>query len=129
MEIELVRELRKYTGQPIAECKRVIESVKPELAERYVEFYKDGKHRYFIDPQELDPELSEIFEKVDREAKSYLDGWKKERREKLKESEMEFMGLRGGCHVLWAEKKRILNQKYGINWLSPAQMNPGIVFD
>lgn len=29
----------------------------------------------------------------------------------------------------WAEKKRILKAEYGIDWKSPAEMNPEVVFD
>ncbi|MBD1839639.1 hypothetical protein H6F78_16800 [Coleofasciculus sp. FACHB-64] len=29
----------------------------------------------------------------------------------------------------WAEKKRILKAEYGIDWKSPADMNPEVVFD
>ena len=36
---------------------------------------------------------------------------------------------RGFCHKLWAEKKRILREKYGIQWKSPSDMNPEILFD
>jgi hypothetical protein len=31
--------------------------------------------------------------------------------------------------MFWAEKKRILNQKYGINWKTPPEMNPEVIFD
>jgi hypothetical protein len=35
----------------------------------------------------------------------------------------------GYCHEFWAAKKRILRRKYGIEWRSPAEMNPGTMFD
>ena len=35
----------------------------------------------------------------------------------------------GFCHIYWYEKKRILKEKYGINWKSPAVMNPRVMFD
>ena len=35
----------------------------------------------------------------------------------------------GFCHIYWYEKKRILKEKYGINWKSPALMNPRVIFD
>ena len=38
-------------------------------------------------------------------------------------------GYRGWCHSYWACKKRILKEKYGIDWKSPAELNPGIKFD
>lgn len=35
----------------------------------------------------------------------------------------------GFCHIYWYEKKRILKEKYGIEWKSPALMNPHVRFD
>ena len=35
----------------------------------------------------------------------------------------------GFCHVYWATKKRILKEKYGIDWKSPKEMNPGVIYD
>ena len=36
---------------------------------------------------------------------------------------------RGYCHRLWAETKRILREKYGLDWKTPSEMNPGVLFD
>ncbi len=35
----------------------------------------------------------------------------------------------GYCHKYWNAKKRILKEKYGIDWKSPRDLNPGILFD
>ena len=35
----------------------------------------------------------------------------------------------GFCHMYWGTKKRILKEKYGIDWKSPAELNPFILFD
>ena len=35
----------------------------------------------------------------------------------------------GYCHYFWKEKKRFLWEKFGIKWKSPAELNPGIIFD
>jgi hypothetical protein len=35
----------------------------------------------------------------------------------------------GRCHRYWALKKKILSEKYNINWKSPVDMNPGVLFD
>ena len=39
-----------------------------------------------------------------------------------------FMQL-GSCHWIWAEKKRILKEKYGITWYAPSEVNPDCIFD
>ena len=35
----------------------------------------------------------------------------------------------GFCHIYWHEKRRILKEKYGIEWRSLAVMNPRVMFD
>jgi hypothetical protein len=35
----------------------------------------------------------------------------------------------GWCHLFWSVKKRILKEKYGIDWKSPEELNPHILFD
>lgn len=35
----------------------------------------------------------------------------------------------GFCHTYWHRKKQILKEEYGIDWKSPADMNPMICFD
>jgi len=49
-----------------------------------------------------------------------------------KEAEAEAAAYRarmGYCHVLWGAKQRILKEKYGIEWRTPAEMNPLTCFD
>ena len=38
-------------------------------------------------------------------------------------------GYLGYCHSYWAVKKRILKEQYGIDWRSPAELNPHILYD
>ncbi len=35
----------------------------------------------------------------------------------------------GMCHTIWKYKKEILKTEYGINWHSPAELNPQTCFD
>ena len=35
----------------------------------------------------------------------------------------------GSCHWLWAMKKRILKEKYGITWYAPSEVDPDCDFD
>lgn len=35
----------------------------------------------------------------------------------------------GGCHAVWARQQAILREEYGIEWRTPAEMNPGTIFD
>ncbi len=38
-------------------------------------------------------------------------------------------GSMGFCHTFWETKKRILKEKYGIEWLTPAEENPWDNYD
>lgn len=46
---------------------------------------------------------------------------------------MEILGERydyfGACHAIWHHQKRLLMEKYGIEWFTPAELNPGVDFD
>ena len=35
----------------------------------------------------------------------------------------------GYCHIFWAAKKKILREEYGIDWKTPAEEYPTIIFD
>jgi hypothetical protein len=38
-------------------------------------------------------------------------------------------GEDGVCHAIWALQKKILKEKYEIDWKSPAESNPGKMYD
>jgi len=69
-----------------------------------------------IDPIENDPQLKPLVEAAAKEAEAELqpprDGHE--------------MGM---CHHLWRRQKEILRERHGIDWRSPAEMNPDIIFD
>lgn len=49
--------------------------------------------------------------------------------ERLIENEIGTGDYLGFCHLYWATKKRILKERYGIDWKSPAELNPCVNFD
>ena len=38
-------------------------------------------------------------------------------------------GPLGYCHEFWSVKKRILKEEYGIDWKTPAELYPHVIFD
>ena len=36
---------------------------------------------------------------------------------------------RGRCHGVWIRTKKIMKEEHGIDWYSPSEMNPGVLFD
>ena len=70
---------------------------------------------YFrTDPIEQSPEYKMIEEELER----LID-------EELKD-EPRLMGF---CHTYWCVKRRILKERFNIDWKSPAELNPGVMFD
>jgi hypothetical protein len=57
--------------------------------------------------------------------KAILEAAERETKQQLAE---EVRGL-GFCHRFWRMKQQILKEKYGINWKTPAEMNPHIIYD
>jgi hypothetical protein len=66
------------------------------------------------DPLEDVPELRRAFRQASLEAHS-----------KTKRHD----GHLGAIHLYWDEKKRILKEKYSIDWMTPAELNPNICYD
>lgn len=66
------------------------------------------------DPIEDDPKFKSIIEAAEKEVEVELA------------NEPKVMGY---CHQYWETKKRILKEKYGIDWKSPSEMNPDVLFD
>lgn len=66
-----------------------------------------------FDPKEANPELRQIFMSADKTA---------ERRVGNVERDARFI------HIFWQEKKSVLRDKYGIQWQSPADLNPDITY-
>lgn len=63
-------------------------------------------------------EETEEYKKIESELEKELD-------ERFKDTPR---GL-GFCHVYWHAKKKLLKEKYNIDWKSPSELNPFIIFD
>lgn len=48
---------------------------------------------------------------------------------KIEETLKEKRKSLGYCHQYWSAKKKILLEDYGIVWYSPAECNPGVLYD
>ncbi|MDB5313195.1 MAG: hypothetical protein JWO38_7397 [Gemmataceae bacterium] len=76
-------------------------------------------HAIKHDPIEDDPDMKPIFAAAEQETEQQLAEVRKEWPR----------GQLGYCHLRWGVKQRILKEKYGVEWRTPAQMNPRIAFD
>lgn len=66
------------------------------------------------DPVEWTAGYEKVIDEAERKVDSYLEGHPR--------------GM-GFCFEYWSTKARVLQEDYGIVWRSPAQMNPGVMFD
>jgi hypothetical protein len=69
---------------------------------------------FTFDPIEQDPDFAETFAQVERIVEAELKDVSR--------------GI-GFCHLYWETKKRVLKEQFGIDWKSPSEMNPDVLFD
>lgn len=65
------------------------------------------------DPVQLSPQWEENIYEIEKECDARLKG------------EMRGMGF---CYAYWSAKRAVAAE-YGIDWVSPSGMNPGVMFD
>ena len=68
------------------------------------------------DPVEDDPRYAEVFKTIDTEVNEML-------------ADHPQRGSEGFCTIYWNTKKSLLKNKYGIDWCSPGELNPQVLFD
>jgi hypothetical protein len=80
------------------------------------------EYGHLYDPIEDDPAVRPLLAEADREGQARLEEMR------AKQGRPGKGGL-GDVHFYWALKKEYLKDKYGIDWRTPAEMNPNIAFD
>ena len=95
-----------------AEITRYALNIMAADQKRFDDIEEDGHLRK--DPIEWTDEYEEVIAEADKKAHALLA------------DEPRGMGF---CFVYWPTLQRILFQDYGIRWRSPAEMNPGVIFD
>lgn len=84
------------------------------------------------DPMTDDPKTAKLIDLATDEAQlAVLQEHKKNRHWFYKifpflEPESNYMGK---CHLIWHHKKKILKEKYNIDWKTPQERFPGAKFD
>jgi len=89
---------------------------KKSLTAKMMEAIKTQGCQLIYDPIEYDPKFSEVIQAAQSEAVSVVESSGNVR-------------VLGRCQYIWWEQERILKEKHGITWFSPAQMNPDIMMD
>ncbi len=73
------------------------------------------------DAVELTPEYKRISDEMEQEVERKLTTY-------LEEHGLSNESM-GCCYIYWHIKKQLLKEKYGIDWQSPAELNPRVIFD
>jgi len=118
--------LHQATGMGVLQSKEFLEQASPQLYSRLVESILTGKKRNgcYYDPIEDEPDLAKTFDEVERQAEAEVEVWVSELcREATDDSEPVSHRVAGRARQ--GIKKRILQVKYGIEWFTSGEMNPG----
>jgi hypothetical protein len=120
--------IHRITGVELYRCHGYLEHL--SLAHLSKLFWASGQQPgpMFHDPLEDDPQIAPIIKQVEAEA------------EVLAQQEFERLLARHGlptdlhpgmgrCHHVWGIMGTILRERHGIDWLSPARMNPWVNID
>ena len=99
---------------------------KKEWKKRYGNELKNIKNKYkkdgiYHDTIEKTKQYKECADEVDRLAEIQAG------KDMFEYTGKEFG--KGYCYIFWGCKKKILKEKYGLDWRSPAEMNPYCKFD
>jgi hypothetical protein len=97
---------------------RIAASTKPlplnrELERRRITARLKKEAALLRDPISDDPAYSWAIEEASRRAEEEIGGYNQ----------------LGDCHRIWRRKKQILKEEFGIDWFTPKEMNPGVIFD
>jgi hypothetical protein len=101
----MVAELRRRTGLPLLECRRMLQSA--TLAE-YHRIGGGSDDHCRVDPAEDDPRFATILLRATLEADAELAG---ENRNRM-----------GFAPLFWHTKQRILRDRYGVEWRTPVEL-------
>jgi len=127
----LVMNLRKATGLSLAEAKRYAETAHHDLLQRILRAGEYQQCGHLHDPIEDDLRHAAVIAAASRQAEIETDVEWQEKREELAATGHDTLATtlkRGRARALWSKKKQILAE-HGLQWFSPAEMNPGTVFD
>lgn len=101
----------------------------------YERFYANQEESENIYKDEDNPVMIEFFKNMQADLKARREEEKKKIEEAKQllptypERAAELFIQLGSCHTLWDIQKRILKEKYGITWYTPAELNPDVKFD
>jgi hypothetical protein len=133
----MIMRLRRATGLGVLAARKYLLEHDADQCERIIRAAEWATPRdpgsHLRDPLESDPIAGPIIARILNEVGDAVEVW---HRARIAELEREspavadlFRSGRGLCHRIWLDAKERLLREEGIDWKSPAEMNPGSCFD
>ncbi len=111
-----------------SEFQRILPEVKKEIYTLFVKEEMKYSENLLKSPEDEESIFSGLHESMRASAKEKIEKAKELMPNNPERAAQVFMQL-GSCHRLWTMQKKILKEKYGITWYTPAELNPDIKFD
>ena len=111
------------------EYQRILPEVMNEVYSQYVKEEIERSERCLArEDKDEDDAFASLYKSQRESTVKKLNEAKRLMPDNPEQAAQVFMQL-GSCHTLWALQKRILKEKYGITWYTPAELHPEIKFD
>ena len=133
VDSQLVMRFRRATGLPVLVAKRQLEKFNPEEQLARILEAENRPSGVCRDPLEehetigpiIRDVMASVAERVRQEHQLRIDELRK-----TTPTMADFLSNgRGMCHRVWHETKLQLESEHGIEWRSPAELNPDTMFD
>ena len=109
------------------EYQRIIPEVMREVYTRFVNERIEQQEKW-LETETLDTPFGDDPESIKISTSKRIEDAKRLLPSNPEQAAELFMQL-GCCHTIWDLKKRILKEKYGITWYTPAELNLDVKFD
>lgn len=124
--------VHRATGMSLRHCRSHLERSSPVRVTKLLDAISHQRGPTFHDPIEDDPAFAATFEAIRREAEVLAAEEVERKRQEYRRDgleRVEFLLARGHCHRIWNIMQRLLRERHGVEWLTPAQMSPGVCLD
>lgn len=111
------------------EYQQILPEVMNEVYSQYVKEEIERSERYLArEDKDEDDAFVSLYKSQRESTEKKLNEAKRLMPDYPEQAAQVFMQL-GSCHRLWTMQKKILKEKYGITWYTPAELHPEIKFD
>ena len=124
--------VRRPTGMPVIYCRDWLRGLPVTHRQKVLEAVRRRPTSSVLsDPIEDDSSPADAFAAARHKADQVVQATVAAEQARLRADGHEQLAAlrRGTCHLYWGHLKRLLKEEHGIDWLSPADMQPSARFD